>query len=206
MHPALYAGLMNNSASTSTRPHHHHAVRFYENDKSLAQIVARFLSEGLAAGSPGIVVATPAQRAAILRALAAQSLDVVQLQRSDDLILLDAEDTLRTFMANGTPVADDFKNIMCGVIRRACRGRADCTVRIYGQMVDLLWKGGEQEAAIQLEMLWNLLANTEAFSLLCGYAMGHFYKDASIDEVCSHHSHVISADGEVAAVARRAVA
>jgi hypothetical protein len=45
----------------------HHAVRFYNNDKSLAQIVAQFLSEGLAAGNPAIVVATPAHRGTILK-------------------------------------------------------------------------------------------------------------------------------------------
>ena len=192
---------MKESDRSVPTPARHHAVRFYENDKSLAHIVAKFLSDGLAAGSPAIVVATPAQRGAFVRELAVRSLDVVQLQRSDDLILLDAQDTLATFMTNGKPVAEEFTNSMCEIIRRACRGRANRTVRIYGQMVDLLWKGGEKEAAIRLEMLWNQLANTEAFSLLCGYAMGHFYKDAHFDEICRHHTHVVSADGEVAAVA-----
>jgi hypothetical protein len=182
-------------------PAQYHAVRFYDNDKSLAQIVAQFLSDGLAAGHPAIIVATPAHRAAILKELAAKSLDVVQLQRSDDLVLLDAQDTLSIFMTNGKPEAEAFKSSMCEVINRACRGRANCTVRIYGQMVDLLWKSGKQKAAISLEMLWNQLANTQAFSLLCGYAMGHFYKDANFHEICSHHTHVVSADGEVAAVA-----
>jgi hypothetical protein len=179
----------------------HHAVRFYDNDKSLAQIVAEFLSEGLAVGDPGIVVATPVQRAAILKELVARSLDVVELQRSQDLLLLDAQETLSTFMTNGKPQAEAFNNCMCEVIRTVCRGRPDRTVRIYGQMVDLLWKDGEQEAAISLEMLWNQLANTQAFSLLCGYAMGHFYKDANFDEVCRHHTHVVSADGKISAVA-----
>ncbi|OLC46596.1 MAG: hypothetical protein AUH43_13545 [Acidobacteria bacterium 13_1_40CM_65_14] len=179
----------------------HHAVRFYENDKSLAQIVAQFLSDGLAAGNPGIVVATPAHRAAILRELVATSLDVVQLQRSNDLVLLDAQETLSIFMTNGKPEAEAFKNSMCEVIKTACRGRPNCTVRIYGQMVDVLWKNGQQEAAIRLEMLWNQLANTQAFSLLCGYAMGHFYKDANFQEVCRHHTHVVSAEGEMSAVA-----
>ena len=56
----------------------------------------------------------------------------------------------------------------------------------------------EPAAAIKLEMLWNLLANTHDFSLLCGYAMGQFYKDATIDEVCRHHTHVVSDSGAVA--------
>jgi hypothetical protein len=191
---------MNASVRSASTPGHYHAVRFYENDKSLAQIVAQFLNDGLALGSPGIVVATAAQRAAILRELG-RSRDVVQLQRSGDLILLDGDDTLSTFMKNGMPDAAMFQDSMCEVIRRACRGREDCTVRIYGAMVDILWKNGSQDAAVRLEMLWNQLANTHAFSLLCGYAMGHFYKDANRDDVCSQHTHVVSADGETVKVA-----
>jgi hypothetical protein len=179
----------------------HHAVRFYENDKSLTQIVAQFLSDGLAAGNPGIVVATPTHRGAILKELVAKSLDVVQLQRSHDLVLLDAEQILSMVMSNGKPEAEAFNNSMCEVIKTSCRGRPDCTVRVYGEMVDVLWKNGQQEAAIRLEMLWNQLANTQAFSLLCGYAMGQFYKDADFQEVCRHHTHVVSADGEMSAVA-----
>jgi hypothetical protein len=183
------------------RTDRHHAVRFYENDKSLAKIVAQFLSEGFAAGNPGLVVAVPAQRGAILKELVAASLDVVELQRSDDLVLLDAEETLSRFMTNGKPDAEAFEKSMCEVLKRVCRGRPNCTVRIYGQMVDVLWKDGQQDAAIRLEMLWNLLANTQAFSLLCGYAMGHFYKDANVQEICRHHTHVVSPDGDLSAVA-----
>jgi hypothetical protein len=191
---------MNDTISSLTTAQHH-AVRFYENDKSLAQIVAQFLSDGLAAGNPAIVVTTPAQRGAILRELVAMSLDVVELQRSNDLVLLDAKDTLSIFMTNGKPDAVAFENTMREVIRRACHGRPKCTVRIYGAMVDLLWKDGKQDAAIRLEMLWNQLANTQAFSLLCGYAMGHFYKDADHQEICSQHTHIVSVDGAMSAVA-----
>jgi len=179
----------------------YHAVRFYDNAKSLAQIVAEFLSDGLAAGNPGIVVATPAHRGAILKELTARLLDVVELQRSGDLVLADANETLSRVLKNGKPDAEAFKRSMCEVIKRACRGRAACTVRIYGEMVDVLWQNDQREAAIRLETLWNQLANTEAFSLLCGYAIGHFYKDANFQEVCRHHTHVVSADGKVSAVA-----
>ena len=187
-------------AKTASTPEYH-AVRFYENERALAKIVAKFLSDGFASGSPGVVVATPGLRGALLRELTARSLDVLELQRSNDLVLLDAEDTLTMFMVDGQPDAAKFRDSICEVITGACRGREDCTIRIFGQMVDVLWSNGKQDAAIRLEMLWNQLAQTEAFALLCGYAMGHFYKDASIKEVCRHHTHVLSADGEAAAVA-----
>ena len=67
---------MNNDVTPLPLTAQYHAVRFYDNAKSLAQIVAEFLSDGLAAGNPGIVVATPAHRGAILKELTARLLDV----------------------------------------------------------------------------------------------------------------------------------
>jgi MEDS: MEthanogen/methylotroph, DcmR Sensory domain len=187
-----------NDVARSPSTRRSHAVRFYENDKSLAQIVAGFLADGLAADEPGIVVATPDQRAALIRQLVVRGFDVVNLQRSGQLVLLDAEETLSTFMVDGEPDSGSFASRVSDVIRRACGARTDCTVRIFGQMVDVLWQRGEHQAAIRLEVMWNELAHTHAFSLLCGYAMGHFYKDANFDEVCAQHTQIVGADGRVA--------
>jgi hypothetical protein len=184
-----------NDANPSVETRRYHAVRFYENDRSLARIVAEFLGNGLVAGNPAIVIATPAQRAAIMRELIDRSIDVVEFQQNGNFAMFDAEEMLSTFMKNGKPNAGAFRYGMCELIRTVCRDRPNCTVQIYGQMVDLLWRAGQQEAAIRLEVLWNHLARTRAFSLLCGYAMGSFYKDAHLDEICSQHTHVISADG-----------
>ena len=123
------------------------------------------------------------------------------MQRSADLVLLDAQDTLSSFMTGSRLDANAFKDVMTAIIKRVCRERVNCTVRIYGQMVDILWQEGKRELAISLEMLWNQLANTQLFSLLCGYAMGAFYKDAHFDDVRGQHTHVVSADGTAAAVA-----
>jgi MEDS: MEthanogen/methylotroph, DcmR Sensory domain len=186
---------------------HPHAVRFYESDRSLAVIVAEFLHAGFTDNQPGIVVATPTQRAAVLRELHGRSLDVVELQRSQTLLMLDARDTLATFMIDGKPDEASFMDRMSEVIERACKGRSDCTLRIFGQMVDVLWQQDEHEAAIRLEMLWNQLAQTKSYSLLCGYAMGHFYKDADakVDEVCAQHTQV-DVDGPAAAAFARLLA
>jgi hypothetical protein len=78
---------------------------------------------------------------------------------------------------------------MCGILQPICRRQPDCTIRIYGEMVDVLWKQGQHDAALQLEMLWTHLAASEAFSLLCGYAMGSFYKDIHFDDICRQHTH-----------------
>jgi hypothetical protein len=61
----------------------------------------------------------------------------------------------------------------------------------------VLWQAGHTVAATRLEMLWNDLAQTHDFALLCGYSMGHFYKDAAAgDHVMKQHTHVVSASGQ----------
>jgi len=183
----------------STDTHGFHGVRFYESERSLAKIVAEFLIEGFADSDPGIVVATPAMRAALVLELAGRSVDVAELLRSGQFLLLDAHEQLATFMTDGHPDPARFNTMVCCAIERACRGRTNCKVRIFGQMVDVLWRDGQQDAAIQLEMLWNQLAHKQAFSLLCGYAMGSFYKNANFEDICGQHSHV-SSDGRAHAL------
>jgi hypothetical protein len=180
------------SLPPKTDPGHFHAVRFYKDSDSLCQIVGSFLKEGLRESQPAVVIATPEHRRRIAECLTADGLNVENLTRTGQLFIFDAATVLSQFMVDGMPHATRFKNAVAPLIHQACAGRTDCVVRAYGEMVDVLWKAGQTTAATRLEMLWNKLAQTSAFSLLCGYAMGNFYKDAAIEEICAHHSHVLS--------------
>jgi hypothetical protein len=179
---------------------HFHAVRFYRDADSLCAIVTNFIGEGLARAQPAVVIATPAHRVGIEERLRTLRVDVDGLQRQGDLFLLDAEAMLSTFMVDGMPHAARFTAAIVPVLEQACRGRQECTIYAYGEMVDVLWKAGQTSAATRLEMLWNALAQSHSFSLLCGYSMGNFYKDAAVEDICSHHSHVLSGAGEAVAV------
>jgi hypothetical protein len=173
---------------------HFHAVRFYESKESLCRTVADFLGEGIALGQPGLVIATPVHRDALLTELRGRHFDVDKVVAAGDLLLLDARHTLATFMVDGMPDQTLFQTHVPAAIDRLCAGRKDCTIRAYGEMVDVLWQDRLTAAAIRLEMLWNQLSMTHDFSLLCGYAMGNFYKDAGMRDVCDQHSHVIPAE------------
>lgn len=179
---------------------HFHAVRFYDTPESLCRMVAEFLGTGFIAGQPALIIGRPEHNEGIVRELRTRHFDVESLKSAGDLLLLDARETLDLFMVDGLPDKDLFEASMEEAIDRVCRGRTDCTIRAYGEMVDLLWKDDSTLAAIQLEMLWNKLAGTRDFSLLCGYGMGNFYKDANVEEICGTHSHVMSADGQAAPV------
>ena len=117
-----------------------------------------------------------------------RGLDVDALQRLGDLVMLDARDVLGTFMVNDMPDPPAFRYTVGQIISQVRRGRETCTVYTYGEMVNVLWRDGQEAAAVRLEMLWNELANDLSFKLLCGYAMGNFYKEAAVDEITALHT------------------
>lgn len=183
---------------------HHHAVQFYENDNSLFTTVAGFLSQGLIEEHPAVIIATAAHTGAILEQLSGRMIDVDKARGLGELVVLDAHQTLASFMVGDRPDAARFEASIGRVISDLLKGRSNRTlVRAYGEMVDVLWKEGREDAAIQLELLWNGLAGRYGFALLCGYAMGNFFKQTDrLEEVCRHHTHVVPAP-DVDATARK---
>ena len=174
-----------------------HAVKFYIDEGSLGRTVADFLVPALNERLPALVIATPAHRTLIADELARRDVNVRRLEDDGDLQMLDAEQTLALFMAGNEPDRVRFEATVNGLIERACKGRRDCPVRAYGEMVDVLWKRGTTDAAIRLEILWNRIATDAKFSLLCGYAVGSFYKqiasNPTFQTVCDQHNHIIPA-------------
>ena len=180
---------------------HFHAVRFYEDEQSLYRIVADFVGDGLVAGQPAVVIATPVHREEISRELHALSFDVSRLRSNGELLMLDAEETLSTFMKDGVPDPAAFRRSVGRALDGAAAGRPKTTVRLYGEMVDCLWRNDAAAAAIRLEVLWNELASTCDFSLLCGYSMGNFYKHGAYEDICGQHTHVMSGAGQPTRIA-----
>ena len=170
-------------------------MQFYKDETSLTGTVAQFLADGLSTGQPVLVIATPSHARKIERALAARELDVNVLRARGELQFVDAQKMLASFMFGGLPDPVLFRFGVGEVIEKLCAGRVPCPIRAYGEMVDLLWQEGNADGAIKLEILWNQLAATHDFALLCGYAFGHFYKetsrDARYEDVVAQHSQVL---------------
>jgi MEDS: MEthanogen/methylotroph, DcmR Sensory domain len=183
---------------------HRHAVQFYGNEESLFTTVAGFLGEGLVSREPAIIIATPEHCAAIERHLRGRLIDCNQARRNGDLVMLDAEEMLGQFMIGDVPDPELFEETVGLVVQQMLDGRGRIVVRAYGEMVDVLWKEGRTESAIKLEILWNKLALKYSFALLCGYAMGNFYKQPKqLDEVCAQHTHVTGPDNVIPFDSRR---
>ena len=171
----------------------HHGVQFYADDAFLCDVVAGFLFEGLKTSRPAIVIATPAHRAMIADELKARAIDVDHCVRTGALHLLDAKETLARFMVNGMPDAGRFHAAIGPLLREAAGAPHPRMIRAYGEMVDVLWQAGNIDAAIHLEVIWNELAMTHNFALLCGYSEHHVPGPLSVQNVCNQHTHVLSA-------------
>jgi signal transduction histidine kinase len=172
-----------------------HFVQFYESDEYLIESVAGFIGASLQAGEGAVVIATPEHRGALDRQMRAMGLNVEAARAAGSYVALDAADTLARFMVNGSPDPVAFAQVVGAVVARLARGGRP--LRAFGEMVALLWAGGNREAAIRLEQLWNDLAKVHAFALMCAYPM----KDLAGDDqgepfahVCTCHSRVIPAE------------
>ena len=179
-----------------------HRVQFYESDAYLDAAVADFLADGLTVGQPLIVIATESRRLGLGDRLRAGGFDIDGASDAGRLTLLDARETLERFMVGRVPDRDRFTDSIGGLLRRAANaGSSGAVLRIYGEMVDVLWRDGNTDGAIHLEELWNELSTRHAFSLLCAYAMGNFYKSSDaqrFQEICRQHTHVTPTERYVA--------
>jgi signal transduction histidine kinase len=176
-----------------------HFVQLYETDVFLLNSLGGFIGTGLEAGDACIVVATKEHREELDERLKARGVDVALARASGQYLSLDAAETLSTFMLDGQPEPGRFAEIVGSLIARAAAGRS--RVRIFGEMVALLWAEGSQAAAIRLEEIWNQLGETRPFLLFCAYPMSGFGGEAlteSLGHICAGHSRVIPAESYTA--------
>ena len=170
-----------------------HMVQFYDDDTFLIAAVAEFLAGGLAGGQSLIVIATPDHRRDFALRLQSRGFDVDRAAAEGRLTMLDARETLDTFMVDSMPNAERFTARIGSAVAKCSSASERPCIRAYGEMVDLLWKDGNVIAAVRLEELWNELADRHAFSLLCAYSMSNFDRadhQGSFSAICREHDHV----------------
>jgi hypothetical protein len=177
-----------------------HAVQFYERDEFLLEGVTRFVSMGISDGDCSIVIATKAHRADLDARLLRRGLDLNAARRRGSYIALDAAETLSKFMAGTMPDPAKFDHVVGSLIERSVQGPPLRRVRAFGEMVALLWAEGNSAGAIELERLWNQLAQRQTFSLLCGYPMKAFASaehERGFASVMASHTHVAPTESYV---------
>jgi len=169
-----------------------HVVGFYSEAQPLVERVAEFLEAGIRANNAAILIATREHVEMIERAIADHGLDLDAARRRGQFVVMDAAEALAKFMGPGGPDRKLFNNSIGRVLAEAQANFM--SIRIYGEMVSLLWLDGKSAAAIALEALWNEVVG-DRLSLLCGYMVGALGHSANeLDGVVAAHTQVVDPD------------
>ncbi|CAH0152080.1 Autoinducer 2 sensor kinase/phosphatase LuxQ [Massilia sp. Bi118] len=169
---------------------HGHFVRFYDNDTLLLDEVAAYVDQALRADGRGIVIATAEHRDALALRLDALAQAQGRAAPAAQVLWLDAEATLAAFMVDGWPDRQRFDAVVGGAVLAA--GADGKGVHAFGEMVALLCACGQYDAALELERMWNELAQRSAFSLFCAYPWSLFPSARLVNafqRVCAEHDH-----------------
>ena len=177
-----------------------HFVQFYETEVYLLDSLSAFIGTGLVTGDACIVIATKTHLEGLEERLEAKGLNIAAARSQGEYVSLDAVDTLSQLMVDGLPEPELFAEVVGSVIAQAVKsGRY---VRIFGELVALLWMEGNRSAAVCMEELWDdLHRKTHAFSLFCAYTMHSFDGEAygqQFAEICKLHSRVIPGESYTA--------
>jgi hypothetical protein len=169
-----------------------HAVHVYTDAEDLTDSVGSFLHAGLAAGSPAIAIVTEEHWVDLTTRLESLGWDIAQLLAERRLVHADAAEMLEALLEDGRPSPVLFQEIVGGLVTELEHASPGRTIRAFGEMVDLLWQREDESAAVELEELWNELAETHDFALLCAYRLDVFDLDVqrrALPAVLRTHSH-----------------
>jgi hypothetical protein len=165
-----------------------HAAQVYLEPSELADSVAEYVVAGFEAGEPALLVATEEHVRLITERLAAAGWNEQGL-----LVAVDADSMLAKIMDGPHPSAFAFERVVGGLIDELSARFPDRRVRAFGELVNVLCERGQRDAAVELEELWNQLAQTRDFALLCGYRLDVFDRTSQIEtlpDVCRLHTHM----------------
>ena len=181
----------------SERPQFRHEALFYSDDLVLVQAFTDWIAAALKSESAVIAIVTQLHCAALLHRLRAQAVDVDDAIKEGLCILVDADDTLSTIMAEGLPDSARFLDGSSNLIEAASKGikARGNRVTICGERVGVLWARGQTDAAIRLEQLCNELGRHHEIDMLCAYPMRELrseYDEHAFGCICREHSVVSS--------------
>lgn len=171
-----------------------HLVQFYDTEDELVSAVVPYLADGLDADETVLVIASEPHRRAVEQRVAEAGTDLAAAIAAGAYAAVDAVSVLDYMRDDGDGAisAEEFDAAIGALVRRRLAdGRP---LRVYTEIVALLWDRGETRPAIALEELWNGLRDRDPFMLFCGYPGPAAPTEPEVMwEVCRAHSCVLPA-------------
>jgi hypothetical protein len=170
---------------------HGHFVYPYTNESQFSEAVCLFVSSGLRKGGSALLVMTESHGEPIRTQLQDDGIDVAELEARGRFVCVTAESLLGTFMFDGI-IDDDLCKVTIGkLIEKARASSINGEVRVFGEMVDLIWVPNPK-ATQRLEELWNQVIKVHSVPLLCAYSLGGDRPDSLPDALRQCHSEALA--------------
>jgi hypothetical protein len=157
--------------------------------------VALFAGSGLEKDEAVVIIATEPHCSLVKARLQSEGFDIRRFQQTNQFICANAQDVLARFMTGGFPDPDLFRTAVEELIEKARKSSPNGSrrrIRMFGEMVSLLWRV-DVLAAARLEELWNELIAKHSVSLLCAYALDRGRYGFLPDSLVDAHSHSLDA-------------
>ncbi len=145
-----------------------HMVLLYKNSETLINKITEYILNGFAKGEPAILVLKSTHKLLLEQQLKLNGYDLNVLNSTKRLFIFDADETMQKILVNGKPDTENFKELISSLFSQF-QSRPD-NIRVYGEMVAVLWSQGHKRAALELEKLWNDFGNDFKFDLFCAYS------------------------------------
>jgi CheY-like chemotaxis protein len=175
-----------------------HSVQFYVGEQFAHHAIAEFFTEGATPRDPLILLARLHTYHAVAQELASPRYDRVG-NATERLVFVDADAALPEIMNGEMLDPARAKRMFGDLFARIGPVPANAMIRLYGELVDVLYARGHEMAALQVEALATGLFELEPrLSILCGYCIERFRSDSDMDRlrsVCDAHGHVIAPSG-----------
>jgi hypothetical protein len=166
-----------------------HIVYPYTDESHFTEVVSVFVSSGLRNGESAVLLMQESHRGPIRRQLERNGFDVETLEATGELACITAEELSESCVFDGIIDEYVFKTKIGQMIHRAKAASLKGQVRVFGEMVNLLWMPNPK-ATLRLEELWNDLIKQHSVPLLCAYALGGTRPDVLDDALLACHSAV----------------
>lgn len=165
-----------------------HLFQIYESESVLLDSLEGFAGTGFMAGENVIIVATASHLEGLEQRLLKQGFDIPTLSATDRYITFDAELLAFSFFVDGR---FDEKLLLQAAAEMLERIRKNGRqIRIFGEMVSVLWSKGYHSETRKLEEIWDGICEREKFCLFCAYPKNSFTPSdrSSYEHICTKHS------------------
>ena len=170
-----------------------HVCQLYPTEATFLNALESYVASGLRHGESVVVIATAAHLHALEQRLRIGNwIDIDRARWEDRYIAVLAQETLNKFMVDGWPDSTRFEETIMQLLDRA-RGKQKREVRLFGEMVALLWGRGNAGAVHRLEHLWHEVVKRESVPLYCAYPRSGFGEEAqgTVRQICAAHDKVL---------------